>query len=274
MIRGLYTAASGMIAEQRRESMLSNNLNNIDTPGYKQDVGTLRTFPEMLVSRISGGMPVTASVGNVASGVYQDETIPDFSQGTLTQTGQPTDVAIVTNQLPVNPTTGAQDGALLFSVRTAQGDVRYTRNGHFTVSASGRLVDDSGDNVLDAAGNPLQLNTSNVQIAGDGTVTDAATGATLGRIGVSYAADTNQLVKEGDGLYRWQGGGALPAAGGQSGVSYTLKQGELEGSNVSAEDTMTDMMESYRSFEANQKVLQILDSTLNEAVNQVGRLNS
>ncbi|MFX3617550.1 MAG: flagellar hook-basal body protein [Sporolactobacillus sp.] len=272
MIRGLYTAASGMISERRRQQILSNNLNNMDTPGYKQSTNKLRTFPEMLTQRIGGDTPI-ANIGDVPTGVYDEETIPDFSQGTISDTGKKTDVALVTSQLPLNPRTGSQEGALFFGVRTAAGAVRYTRDGHFTLNAAGQLTDDGGDRVLDQAGNPIQLNSDNIQIAGDGTVTDAGSGARLGQIGVSYAANPDRLVKSGSGgFFRLQGGGALPSATGQAGVAYQLKQGSLEGSNVSADETVTNMMESYRSFEANQKVLQILDGTLDKAVNDVGRV--
>ncbi|CAM3129336.1 flagellar hook-basal body protein [Sporolactobacillus spathodeae] len=271
MISGLYTAASGMIAEQRRQEILSNNLNNMDTPGYKQDNTKLRAFPEMLMQRIGGDTPV-ANIGDLPTGVYAEETVPDFSQGTLTDTGKKTDVALVTNQLPVNPTTGAQEGALLFSVQTPAGAVRYTRDGHFTLNAAGQLTDDAGDKVLDTNGNPIRVNSEDIQVASDGTITNSASGAQLGQIGVSYAANTNQLVKEGGGLYRLQNG-TLPSATGQANVAYQLKQGSLEGSNVSPDETMTDMMGAYRSFEANQKVLLILDNTLDKAVNQVGRIN-
>lgn len=268
MIRGLYTSAAGMLAQQRQMDMLSNNLNNIDTPGYKQDRGTLRTFPEMLISRLGGDPPKNAAVGDVSTGVYQDETIPDFSQGTLTQTGKTTDIALVTSQLPVNPQTGAQDGALLFNVRTPAGALRYTRNGHFTLSPSGQLADANGDTVLNTAGQPIQLPSDQFQVAADGTIT--ANGAAAGRIGISYAANTGRLVKEGNGLFRMNGA-ALPAAAGQANITFQLRQGYTEGSNVNADQTMTDMMEAYRVFEANQKMMLIEDNALNQAVTQVGR---
>ncbi|MDN3954702.1 flagellar hook-basal body protein [Sporolactobacillus laevolacticus] len=271
MIRGLYTSAAGMISQQRRQETLSNNLNNIDTPGYKSDQSKLRTFPEQLIYRLGGDEEASRTVGGLATGVYMDETVPDFSQGTITETGKATDVALITSQLPVNPQTGAQEGALLFNVRTPAGNTRYTRDGHFTLSPTGFLTDDSGNQVLNAAGQPIQLPSDQFQIAGDGTI--QANGANYGQIGVSYAANTNQLVKEGNGLFRLNGGGNLPQATGTANVSYNLKQGFVEGSNVQADQTVTDMMESYRSFEANQKVLQIIDGSLDKAVNQVGRIN-
>ncbi|MCO7175846.1 flagellar hook-basal body protein [Sporolactobacillus kofuensis] len=271
MIRGLYTSASGMIAEQRRQETLSNNLNNVDTPGYKSDQSKLRTFPEQLIERLGGDMTANRQVGGLATGVYMDETIPDFTQGTVTETGKATDVALITSQLPINPQTGSQEGALLFNVRTPAGDTRYTRDGHFTLSPTGYLTDDAGDQVLNSAGQPIQLPSDQFQIAGDGTI--SINGTNYGQIGVSYAANTNQLVKEGNSLFRFNGGGALPQANANGTISYNLKQGFVEGSNVQADQTITDMMEAYRSFEANQKTLQIIDGTLDKAVNQVGRIN-
>ncbi|GGL50488.1 flagellar hook-basal body protein [Sporolactobacillus putidus] len=271
MIRGLYTAAAGMLAQQQREEILSNNLNNVDTPGYKSDSSTLRAFPEMLIQSLRGGVPVPQNVGVIATGVYADETVPDFSQGTVTQTGKSTDVALVTSRLPVNPRTGAQEGALLFNVRTPAGAVRYTRDGHFTINPTGQLADSAGDLVLDNAGRPIQLPSDQFQVARDGTI--MVNGAAVAQIGVSYAVNTNNLVKEGGSLFRLNGGGALPPAAGNAGIDYQIKQGFLEGSNVSADGTMTNMMEAYRSFEANQKVLVILDNSLNKAVNDVGKVN-
>ncbi|MCO7127119.1 flagellar hook-basal body protein [Sporolactobacillus shoreicorticis] len=271
MIRGLYTSAAGMIAQQRRQETLSNNLNNVDTPGYKSDQNKLRTFPEQLINRLGGDVSASTEVGSLATGVYMDEAVPDFSQGTVTETGKMTDVALITSALPVNPQTGVQEGALLFNVRTPAGDARYTRNGHFTLSPTGYLTDDAGDQVLNTAGQPIQLPSDQFQLAADGTITSG--GVNYGQIGVSYAANTNQLVKEGSGLFRLDGGGALPAANGNGQVNFNLKQGFVEGSNVQADQTVTDMMESYRSFEANQKVLQIIDGSLDKAVNQVGRIS-
>ncbi|QAA21536.1 flagellar hook-basal body protein [Sporolactobacillus terrae] len=270
MIRGIYTSAAGMIAQQRRQQTLSNNLNNLDTPGYKSDRSSLRTFPEQLIERLGGDNEANREVGSLATGVYQDEMNPDFTQGTVTETGKATDVALITSSLPVNPQTGAQEGALLFNVRTTGGDLRYTRNGHFTLSPEGDLTDSSGNQVLSSAGQPIQLPSDDFQVAADGTI--QADGNNYGQIGVSYAADTNPLVKEGTGLFR-STNGDLPQAAANAQINYNVNQGFVEGSNVQADQTVTDMMEAYRSFEANQKVLQIIDGTLDKAVNQVGRVN-
>lgn len=271
MIRGLYTAASAMIAQQRRTEMLSNNLNNVDTPGYKQDQDRLRSFPEMLIDRLGGDRPNPQRVGTIATGVYQDETIPDFTQGKLKETGKATDVALITSQLPVNPQTGAQEGALLFNVRTPAGEARYTRNGHFTLSPRGELTDSNGNLVLSTAGQPIRLPSDQFDLTPDGTI--LINGAAADQIAVSYAADPHQLVKEGGSLFRLNGGAALPAAAGQADIAYTLRQGFTEGSNVSPDETVTDMMAAYRAFEASQKVILMLDQSLDKAVNQVGRVN-
>lgn len=270
MIRGLYTAAAGMIAENRREQMLTNNMNNANTPGYKSDQDKLRSFPETLIERLGGGTPAS-NVGDMATGVYVQETIPDFSEGTVSETGKATDVALDTASLPVNRQSGRQEGALFFAVQTAKG-VRYTRDGHFTLDAQGYLADSNGNRVLDSNGRTIQLPSDNFKIDSSGNVT--VSGQAIADLGVSYAADPNRLVKEGTGLFRLSGtNGALPSAVGNPNISYQVKQGFLEGSNVSVDETMTDMMSAYRSFEANQKVLQTLDGSLDKAVNQVGRIS-
>lgn len=260
-----------MIAENRREQMLTNNMNNANTPGYKSDQDKLRSFPEMLIERLGGTAPA-GNIGDMATGVYLQETIPDFSEGTVSETGKSTDVALDTARLPVNRQTGRQEGALFFTVQTDSG-VRYTRNGHFTLDAQGYLADSNGNRVLDANGRTIQLPSDNFKIDGNGIVT--ASGQNIARLGISYAANPNRLVKEGTNLFRLSGtNGTLPSAAGNPNISYQVKQGFLEGSNVSVDETMTDMMSAYRSFEANQKVLQALDGSLDKAVNQVGRIGS
>src|SRR6478672_2693234 len=96
MLRGIDTAASGMIALQRKQNALTNNLANVETPGFKQDSSPLRSFPEMLLERIrqseiSGETP---KIGTLSMGVYNQETIPLFSQGSLVNSNMPFDVAI------------------------------------------------------------------------------------------------------------------------------------------------------------------------------------
>ncbi|TCP19522.1 flagellar basal-body rod protein FlgG [Scopulibacillus darangshiensis] len=268
-MRGFDTAAAGMIAQSRRQQMLTNNLANMKTPGYKADKAVLRSFPEMLISRLGGDTPGAKKVGALSTGVYMQEMIPNFRQGPLEETGKPTDVALIQGNLPVNPETG-QPGALFFTVQTADG-LRYTRDGHFTIDGQGFLTTAKGQYVLDANGRKINLPSDEFKVLENGTVVVGDTPIT--KIGIAFAANPNQLTKVGGGLFRLQGKTeALPAAQNNPNVGFQLSQGYLEQSNVAPERTMTDLSATYRAFEANQKVLQAYDRSMEKAVNQVGRI--
>ncbi len=275
MLRGLYTAASGMLAQERRVEMLTNNLANAETPGYKADAGAMRAFPELLMSRLEDEPIPTApprailtqtAIGPLQTGVYMQELIPNFRQGDMKETGLSTDVALVDGQVPVDPASG-QRGALLFAVENGQGDIRYTRNGHFTVSPDGYLTTQDGWYVLDGNGERIAVPNETFAVRDDGTI--IAGNREIARLGVAFAANPQTLVKEGNGLFR-STAGPLPQAPGN--VTYTVKQRFLERSNVDVERTMTDLLAAYRTFEANQKIIQAYDRSLDKAVNEVGRL--
>jgi flagellar basal-body rod protein FlgG len=163
MDRGLYIAASGMLAEQIRQEQIANDLANAATPGYKGDRTAQRSFGELLLANSTDG----AAVGRQSTAVQVDAIETDFTARPARDTGEPLDFAI------------SGDG--FFAVQTAQG-VRYTRNGQFSLDPQGRLVTAAGDPVLDRNGRAI--------VATDGKV-DART--------VGVVALTNPR-KEGDNL--------------------------------------------------------------------------
>jgi flagellar basal-body rod protein FlgG len=255
-----------MIAQQRQQEALSNNIANANTPGYKADQGTLRAFPEMLLHEIGNrnlpvsrglNMPRQNPVGALNTGVYVQETVPDFNQGDMRETGITTDLALVDGLLP------DEAGRLFFTVQNEAGEVRYTRNGNFTVDGAGALVTNQGYYVLDEAGNPIQTNGMEFQVSRDGVLQLDGENMTLG---IAYTDNPDQLIKEGDDLFSGEAG-AVPA-----GAMYTVEQGFLEQSNVNAMQSMSQMMESYRMFETNQRVLRAYDESLGKAVSEIGRL--
>ncbi|MBB3908337.1 flagellar hook-basal body protein [Anoxybacteroides rupiense] len=277
MLRGFYTAAAGMLAEQRRVEMLTNNIANANTPGYKEDEAALRAFPELLLSRVQETTTPTSDpasrlhrspVGSIHTGVYMQELIPNFLQGDVKETGQPTDIALVDGTVPIDAQTGMK-GALFFVVQNANGDIRYTRNGNFTLDAEGYLTTNEGYYVLDENNQRIRLNGTDFAVAPDGTITE--NNARVARLNVAFAANPNTVVKEGNGLFR-NDNGPLPSAVDNPNVTYELKQRFLERSNVDVTRTMTDMLSAYRSFEANQKILQAYDRSMDKAVNEIGRL--
>lgn len=273
MLRGLYGSAAGMIAQQQRQEMLTNNLANANTPGFKADQAALRSFPNMLIQSMNTqGIPRSRApiVGELTTGVYLQEKIPNFVQGDIHETGNATDLALLQGVIPRNEETG-RFGALFFTIQNENGETRYSRNGTFAVDGQGFLTNGQGLYVLDTAGNPIAVGNENFTVGRNGTVT-LENGAQIAQINVAFAGNPMDLVKEGNGLFRFEGEGLLPTAIGNPDITYQLQQGFIERSNVDAAQTMTEMMNAYRSFEANQKVLQAYDRSLEKAVNEIGRI--
>ncbi|WP_088009555.1 flagellar hook-basal body protein [Indiicoccus explosivorum] len=265
MLKGFYTAASGMIAQQRRTEILTNNLGNANTPGFKADLTAVRSFPNMLLSRIdgeaTGRQGDISPVGSLGTGVYVQETLPNFGQGSLRETAIPTDIALTNGVLP-------EGSAIFFRLEGQDGEL-YTRNGSFTLDASGDLVNPQGFYVLSDTGERIRLANDDFTVTAEGFIRQ--NGADVARIGVALSLQPEQLTKTGNGLFQ-AAGGALPSAYGGA-ADFSLRQGFLEQSNVDAARTMTDLMAAYRTFEANQKVLQAYDRSMERAVNEIGRVN-
>ncbi|EDL63080.1 flagellar hook-basal body protein [Bacillus sp. SG-1] len=279
MLRGFYTVASGMLSQQRKTEMLSNNLSNANTPGYKADRSSMKAFPEMLLA-LQGqqqniptqnglSLPISRQVGGLNSGVYMQETIPAFMQGDLQETERLTDIALVDGNIPADPETGLP-GGVFFTLEGADGAPRYTRNGNFTLDGQGYLTSASGLYVLDTEGQRIQLPSDNFKIAEDGRI--LVDEVETGRLGTGFTVNANRLAKEGDGLFRTEDNEPLADAY-NSGATFNMQQGFIERSNVDTARTMTDMMTAYRAFEANQKILQAYDRSMEKAVNEIGRVN-
>jgi flagellar basal-body rod protein FlgF len=280
MLRGIDTATSGMISLQRRQDSLTNNLANAETPGYKQDASLIRSFPEMLLERIrdqENGSTKTPEIGTLSMGVYNQETLPLFSQGSLVSTNMPYDLAIQDTLLaPILENNQVIKPSAFFAVQTADGGMQLTRNGHFTVNSNGQLTTAAGDLVLGANGAPIagvELLTGNVAIKENGDIIanadDPARATRIGSVGMVVVNNPNQLVKTGNGNYQLEGADATMITGAPAGVQ--IKQKMLEQSNVDTAQTITQMMTNMRLYEANQKVLQAYDKTL-EQLNTIGRV--
>ncbi|MFD2867737.1 flagellar basal body rod protein FlgC [Kurthia sp. 3B1D] len=278
MFKGFYTATTGMIAQQRRTEMLSNNIANASTPGYKADQSTVRAFPNMLLSAIekngkanlqNGFNPMSVQqIGTLGTGVYMQETIPDYTQGQLVQTDLKSDVALVDEYLPVRGD-GSRTGGLYFRLQT-DGQEAYTRNGNFTVDSQGSLVTSGGNYVLSTTGEPIRVTSDDYTITEDGRVLE--NNELIAQIDVAYVEDPDRLIKQDNGLYYTEDGNELTSAYDDNDIAFSMRQGYIEQSNVDAGSTMTEMMSAYRSFEANQKMLQAYDRSMDKAVNEIGKV--
>lgn len=276
MLRGFYTAASGMLAQQRQTEMLTNNLANANTTGFKADQSSIRSFPEMLLQRMESKtvatdnslqLPINKNVGSISTGVYVQEVTPLFSQGDIQETELKTDIALINGSMPADA--NGKMGTVLFVVENSSGEMRYTRNGNFTLDGTGFLTTSEGNYVLDQNNERIQLNSDDFTIDQDGSISE--NNQAVARLGVAFAENPDSLVKEGGGLFR-AAEDELTDAYTEAEVSFTLNQGVIEGSNVDESQTMTDLMAAYRSFEANQKMLQAYDRSMDKAVNEVGKL--
>lgn len=243
MIRGLYIAATGMLAESARQDVIANNLANVTTNGFKRDETTSETFGDLLVS--SMGTPGIPAVGPLNLGTEVGKIVTIDRQGALRATSNSLDVAL------------AGDGWM--TVET-QGGRRYTRDGQLQVDQNGRLLSGDGSTLLGTNGKPITIDqkAGAVSIAQDGTVTQD--GTEKGQIRI-VSLDPAGLRKEGSNLVDGTEKGAGTA---------TLRQGYLEASNVNTVTEMVELIEVMRAFEANQKAALAHSDTLQEAVTKVG----
>lgn len=245
MIRGIYTAASGMLAETTRADTIANNLANGNTAGFKKDVAISKDFASVLIRRINDG-PEAPVIGGLGVGTVIDEIATIQSTGLMHFSGNPFDFAI--------------DGKGFFAVQTAAG-VRYTRNGTFTRNARGELVNAEGQKVLGQNG-PITLPDGQVTVDGTGNV--IVDGANVGQLRVVEFNNERELVKEGANLYQ------APNNGRQA--TGKVAQGFLEQSNVNVVSEMVNLISGYRAYELNAKTVQTHDQLLDKAVNEVGKV--
>lgn len=287
MLRGLYTAASGMIAQQRRHDTVTNNISNINTPGYKQTNAVTRSFPEMLLSMTGVEGATNRGIGRWTSGVLAEEALSIHLQGDLMQTNQSSDFALISNIEVEGLTFDAsgksvnEDGEVVFqpqaffTVQDANGDIRYTRGGKFTVKGEGFLLTSDGSNVLGTDGAPIQLppgvGLDTLTLTADQRFVDGD-GADIGvQLLISRIDNPNELVREGNGNFRFvdDEGEAVPIAAGER---IEVRQGYVERSNVDSAQAAVDLMAALRAYEANQKVIQFYDQSLQKAANEIGRV--
>jgi len=278
LFKGFYTVATGMVSQQRKTEIITNNMANANTPGFKSDQSTIRSFPDMLISAVGktnipteNNLSISQNdqIGSVNTGVYLQETLANYTQGSIYETNQNTDVALIDGTMPVDEESG-QAGAIFFRLQHADGGEAYTRNGNFTLDGEGYLVNAQGLYVLSAEGERIQLQNDQFQLTQDGNI--LVNNQVAASLGVSFSANPNTLVKQDNGLYRTVDGANLPTAFGQDGVTFSMQQSYLEGSNVDSAQSMTDLLTAYRAFEANQKVLQAYDKSMEKAVNEIGRV--
>ncbi len=255
MIRGLYTSGIGMATQMKKLDVVSNNLANVNTTGYKKDSPIISSFPDILMTKINdrdqmGMMP--KPIGNVTLGAQIDEIYTDFSQGSFIRTDDRFNVAI--------------QGDGFFTVTTPDGQERYTRDGSFIVSQDGQLKTKEGNLVMGQNG-VVRLGdeflTRRREVFIDDTGGINIEGTLVDRLNIVSFEDQAGLDKVGDNLF--QGGGNPGPFNGK------VIQGFLEDTNVNPVTAMVDLITVSRAYEANQKMVQVHDSLMGKAANEVGK---
>ncbi len=249
MIRGMYISGTGMLTTQKAMDVVTNNVTNVETVGYKKDTMLSQTFASMLIDRIHDPSVIaTREVGPLEPGVHIDRIVTNFTQGAFDVTEQTTDMALA--------------GAGWFVIETPDGE-RYTRAGNFHVAPNGYLVNPDGYGVV-GEGGPILVGTDKFAVTEDGVI--SVDGQEVARLRLVTFDDDSKLRKQGDNLY-YNHEGAQEIERG-----CIVKQGYLEMSNVDVGATMVEMIVNYRMYEANQRMLQMADETLGRAVNDIGRV--
>lgn len=250
MIRGLYSAASGMMLGLTRMDALSNNLANVNTCGFKKDVVVSTAFPDMLISRLekkdNGESGSYQQIGNLGTGACAGLQTSDFSQGNMKRTDNPLDIALANSSY--------------FVVQTANGE-RFTRNGQFKLTGTGLLTDMAGNPVMDVNDEQIVVE-GDLRVDKQGNVFVNGEELTTLKI-VTFADQMNSMVKMGGSLW-------------QSNTPYTedanpqVLQNYVEDSNVNAVSEMIELIKVTRSYESLQKIVQAEDESLATVIEKVG----
>lgn len=266
MVKGLYTAYTGMMNEQNRMDIMTNNLANASTTGYKKEGTTSHAFSDELAIRIKDTSTARAAtgLGKINLGVKIGEVYTDYTQGSFQVTDNRTDFAL----------DGKGFFAVAFTNKAGETSRMLTRDGAFTLTKDGYLVTKDGDYVMNqrgaesgdtSAASYIQIDPNqDFSVLADGTIVQ--NGQNVAKIGVVDVADYDYIAKYGENLYQLVDGAAITAS------EARVEQGSLEASNVNIVDEMVSMITITRAYESNQKLIQTIDGMLDKAANNVGKV--
>ena len=259
MFRALWTSASGMTAQQTNLDVISNNMSNVNTVGFKKMRATFQDLVYQTVREPGAPTsPITRSPSGfqIGLGTYIADTYGIFTQGNITQTGNTLDLAI--------------QGDGFFKVIMPDGTIAYTRNGQFRLDRDGRFVNSDGYPLDPEISVPPDA--VSIGIGADGTVTVLRQGATsveeVGRIELAKFVNPAGLRRIGNNLYLQTDASGDPLIDnpGNQGIG-TLLQGYLESSNVNIVEEMVNLIIAQRAYEFNTKGITAADEMLSQAAN-------
>lgn len=285
MVKGLYTAYTGMINEQRRMDIETNNLANANSTGFKEERTVSRSFRDLLGLKIKDytDAPWTAvRLGLMNPGVKLGGSYTNFEQGGLQSTGNKFDLAL-NNGIPTTDADSVNDnmgagGNAFFATSYGTDDpqvgalIKYTRDGTFNVTQDGFLVTTEGNNVLDVNNNPIQIDPIvDTTILQDGSIVQ--NGNVVAMIQVARFDNVQDLQRYQDNSFIIGDGGAQVVSLTAEEANATVNQGYLEASNISVVDEFVNIIAIQRNYDTNSKAVQAEDDTVDIAVNQLGRVN-
>lgn len=241
MFQGYYDLASNMITQNRNMNIISNNISNVSTPGYKEDRLMESTFREEMIYRYD--QYGKTQVGTVSRMNIADERVTDYTEGGIRETGAPMDVGLT--------------GRGFFEIQTDNGNV-YTRNGSFNLDDNGYLILPGFGRVLGTNG-PIRLTTDKIEIDKQGNIMNEGGTQVFGTLRVVDFADYGQLTKVTGGVFR---ANAQP----QAAQGVTITQRYLEDSNVNMAEEMTRMMSGQRVLQSSAQLLKMYDQLMAKMV--------
>ena len=254
MYPALWIAKTGLDAEQTRMAVISNNLANVNTTGFKRDRAVFEDLMYQTVRQPSASAAEDTTLPSVlylGTGVRTVSTQKLHTQGNIVQTNNSLDIAV--------------QGSGFFQISHPDGSLVYSRDGSFGLDSSGQLVTQNGY-LLDPA-ITVPANTLNVTVGSDGTVSAMVAGDSsptqIGNITLAQFVNPTGLESIGDNLYRETAasGSAQVDTPGSNGAG-TLIQGSLESSNVNVVEELVNMIETQRAYEMNSKAISTTDDML------------
>ncbi len=262
MIKGFYAAASAMVTNMRRQNVLTHNIDNLETPGFKQILTSMDDFittpvsttsrsvnlPDLPAVLRSKGFNKLTRIGDLGLGVMSGEEKTDFGEGSVQITNRDLDVAVL--------------GKGFFRVQTDAGE-RFTKDGRFIKDSTGILKTVEGYNVLAEGGGTITLPTGAIGIANDGQIT--VDGVDVAKLGIAYFEDPATSLTR-DGANTFTGTGAQTGS-----TEVSVQQYALESSNADLTQIMTQMIQVNRAYEAAQRLVQQQDSLLGQSISTLGR---
>lgn len=247
MMNSLYTAATGMAAMQLNVDTIANNLANVNTNAFK---ATRLRFEDLLYQQV-GDRQAARQGAQSGMGVAPARTELSFTAGDVKDTGVRSHMAI--------------EGSGFFQVALPDGSIGYTRDGSFGVDSNGQLVNASGYQLEPILGFPLEADPDSLMISPEGLVTCRINGVVevLGEIELAQFGNPEGLAALGSNVYQATVNSGVPQIG-VAGANNTglIKQGALEGSNVSVMNEMVEMINAQRAFESVSKVISTSDEML------------